>query len=157
MEPATRVFVVRRPSDGEEGERFAMFTADQFPPQPVVRTRLVEDIRRMFEELLRTVPSMSESDVRAELSARGFPPDDIEDQIERARNPERLAEGFVWESPTDIGYRNVHRQEVIRKTAASGTQAFQRMYVLHCGDCAHEYETEGREIHRRRCPRCQSI
>jgi hypothetical protein len=151
------VFVIRRETGGDADDRFSIFTADQFRPQHIASRRVLEDIRSMFEELLRTLPSLTESEVRAELTARGFPPDDIEDQLERARNVERLGEGFAWESTTDIGYRNIRQQEVIRKTASPGTQAFQRMYVLQCGDCGYEYETEGREIHRRRCPRCQSI
>jgi hypothetical protein len=150
-----RVFVIRRETRGDDDDRFAIFTADQFRPQHIRPERVFEDIRRMFEELLRTLPSLTERDVRAELAARGFPPDDIEDQIERARDAERLGDGFVWESTTELGHRNANRQVVVRKTTSPAKQTFQRVYVLRCGDCAHEYEAEGREIHRCRCPRCQ--
>ena len=38
----------------------------------------------------------------------------------------------------------------------AGTLGSQKVYVLRCGHCGHEYEADGCEVHSHRCPRCQS-
>ena len=56
---------------------------------------------------------------------------------------------------TEPGYTNRRGQKVLRKTAEHGNDHNQRVYVLKCGDCAHEYGANGSDIFQRRCPKCQ--
>jgi hypothetical protein len=56
---------------------------------------------------------------------------------------------------TEPGYTNRRGQKVLRKTAEHGNDHNQRVNVLKCGDCAHEYGANGSDIFQRRCPKCQ--
>jgi hypothetical protein len=56
---------------------------------------------------------------------------------------------------TTIGFRNRNRQRVLAKTDLLGTDHGQRVYVLLCDDCGHEYGANGSDIFQRRCPSCQ--
>ena len=53
---------------------------------------------------------------------------------------------------TEVGYVNRNNQEVLRDTGEPGTDHRQRIYVLRCNDCGHEYGANGSDIHLRRCP-----
>lgn len=44
---------------------------------------------------------------------------------------------------------------MIRKTRLAGTLHNQRVYVLRCNGCGHEYGADGCDIHLRRCPICE--
>ncbi len=57
---------------------------------------------------------------------------------------------------TTIGFVNPHGQENIRATDLPGTDHLQKIYVLRCQHCGHEYGANGSDIHLRRCPECQS-
>lgn len=57
---------------------------------------------------------------------------------------------------TVIGYVNPKRQRVIAATDLPGTDHNQVIYVLQCGECGHEYGSNGSDNHRRRCPKCQN-
>ena len=61
---------------------------------------------------------------------------------------------FVFERMTRIGYVNADGQEVVRKTAREGT-ASQRVFVVRCRVCAHEYGAYGCDLDICRCPACQ--
>ena len=99
---------------------------------------------------------ISEGDVRTQLSEVGWPPSAIDESITTAR---RRAEVFT-SAPTEIeritriGYRNRDGQEVIRKTDLPGI-AGQRVYVMRCAVCGHEYGAYGCDADIRRCPNCQ--
>lgn len=54
---------------------------------------------------------------------------------------------------TAIGYVNRNKQIVVRQTDVPGTDHGQRVYVLRCGECGHEYGTNGSDIFLRKCPR----
>lgn len=54
---------------------------------------------------------------------------------------------------TEIGFVNRNNQTVIRRTDVPGTDHGQRVYVLHCGQCGHEYGANGSDIFLRKCPR----
>ena len=54
---------------------------------------------------------------------------------------------------TSIGYLNRNQQEVIRATSLPGTDHGQRIYVLRCSVCGHEYGDNGSGIFQRRCPK----
>jgi hypothetical protein len=56
---------------------------------------------------------------------------------------------------TKPGYRNRNGQMVVRATGLPGTDHFQSIYVLRCGNCGTEYGANGSDIFQRRCPQCQ--
>jgi hypothetical protein len=57
-------------------------------------------------------------------------------------------------STTAVGFRNANGQTVLRQTNLSGNVAGQRVYVLMCGHCSHEYGSNGFDLHLRKCPSC---
>jgi hypothetical protein len=54
---------------------------------------------------------------------------------------------------TAIGYTNKHQQTVVRKTDEPRNDHLQRVYVLKCVVCGHEYGANGSDIWQRRCPK----
>lgn len=146
-------FVVSTPVT--EGERFAILRPDDMPFGPFLWSGSLYDLRRAFDRCLRTATLLTEESLRAQLAEMGLPSDAVEDQIERARKMHALDGQMIYERTTSIGYRSNHRQEVIHKTRSAGSLPHQRVYVLHCGDCDHEYGANGCEVHSHRCPRCQ--
>ncbi len=59
------------------------------------------------------------------------------------------------QNTTDPGYNNKNNQTVIRKTDLPGNHHNQKLYVLRCEECRHEYGANGADIWLRRCPNCQ--
>jgi hypothetical protein len=53
---------------------------------------------------------------------------------------------------TSIGYLNKHNQQVIKRTDLPGTDHGQRIYILRCLVCHHEYGANGSDIFQRKCP-----
>ncbi len=53
---------------------------------------------------------------------------------------------------TEVGYVNVNRQRVVRRTTLAGSIPGQRIYVLRCERCGFEYGANGCDIHERKCP-----
>lgn len=47
---------------------------------------------------------------------------------------------------TAVGSANRNRQTVVAPTGKAGTDHGQYVYVLRCGDCAHEYGANGEAI-----------
>jgi hypothetical protein len=153
------VFVVSAPL--AEGELFAIVRREEMPIGPYLWFKSLEGFRDAMIGLLETAPMLSEEEVRAQLADMGLPSDDIEDQIERARrmhtlNAQALSGQFAWETTTAIGYRNTHGQEVTQKTDRAGTLPHQRVYVVRCGQCGHEYDADGCDVHSSRCSHCQA-
>jgi hypothetical protein len=136
------------------GERFAIIRRDRMSFDPFLMSS-PEGRLHAFRGWLRTTTLVTEDEVRAQLAGMGLPSDDVEDQIERARTMHTSYKEFIWERTTTVGHRNDRRQEVMRKTQFAGTLPDQRVYVLRCGDCGHEYGANGCEIHDRHCPHCQ--
>jgi hypothetical protein len=66
-----------------------------------------------------------------------------------------MNQGVLWERVTDVGYRNPDGQEVAARTDKMSGDPAQRVYVMRCAVCAHEYGTYGSEIPHRCCPNCQ--
>jgi hypothetical protein len=57
---------------------------------------------------------------------------------------------------TDPGYKNKHGQIVIARTGfPSESFPGQTIYHLRCSHCHHDYGSNGKDIHLRRCPRHQ--
>jgi 5-methylcytosine-specific restriction protein A len=55
---------------------------------------------------------------------------------------------------THIGFTNANAQLVLGPTGRAGTDHGQKIYVLKCQRCAHEYGANGSDIALRRCPAC---
>ena len=136
------------------GERFAIIRRDRMAFDPFLMSS-PEGRLHTFERWLRTATFLTEDELRVQLAGMGLPSDDVEDQIEHARTMHTSIDQFTWERTTRVGHRNDRRQEVLRKTQFAGSLPDQRVYVLRCGDCGHQYGANGCEIHDRRCPRCQ--
>lgn len=147
------IFVVAAPF--VEGERFAILRRETITLDPFLWPSSLEDWREAGDRCLRTVAILDEEDVRAQLSEMGLSSDAVDHQIRRARNLHVCNQQTTWERTTTIGRRNEHGQEVVRKTRVAGSLPDQRVYVLRCGDCGHEYGANGCELHLRRCPNCQ--
>ena len=56
---------------------------------------------------------------------------------------------------TQIGYVNRNRQVTVRATDLPGNDHLQKIYVLQCEHCRHEYGANGSDIFQRKCPNCQ--
>jgi hypothetical protein len=137
-----------------EGERFVILypetmIARTFPPKPGERWA---DAMRRF---LAHEPLLTEKDLRTRLRQLGFDDAAVNAHIERARKQTALNTEFSWDHVTTIGYRNREGQRVIRKTDRTGSAAGQRVFILHCTVCDHEYGADGCDIYYRLCPRCQ--
>jgi hypothetical protein len=137
-----------------EGERFAIIEtmkmiARTFPPKP--GERWPDAMRRFFEG----EPLLTEADLRVKLAEMGLDEAAASQQIQRARRLKEFNELTSWDQITTIGFRNREGQQVIRKTARTGSAPGQRVFVLHCTVCDHEYGADGCDIYDRLCPKCQ--
>jgi 5-methylcytosine-specific restriction enzyme A len=57
---------------------------------------------------------------------------------------------------TRLGFLNPNGQQVLGPTGREGTDRGQKIYVLKCRRCSHEYGANGTDIAGRRCPACDS-
>jgi hypothetical protein len=139
-----------------DGERFAVTRLDalndvmlagSLPWQPF------EEWQQAFEAFARDLRWLSEDAIRVQLIEMGFSTEETDQQLHRARS--FLDVDFTWERTTTIGFRNLHRQEVMRKTDRAGVAEVQRVYLLRCVECGHEHQSDGCDVHARRCPSCQ--
>ena len=56
---------------------------------------------------------------------------------------------------TRIGFVNRNAQVNMRATDLPGNDHLQKIYVLRCEHCGHEYGANGSDIFQRKCPNCQ--
>lgn len=139
-----------------DGERFAVSRLDALKDVMFAGSlpwRPFEEWQQAFEAFSRNLQWLSEEGIRIELAEMGFSTDEVHQQLERARS--FLNQEFTWERTTRIGFRNPYRQDVIRKTDLAGVADGQRVYLLRCADCGHEHQSDGCDVHARRCPSCQ--
>ena len=138
-----------------EGERFAIIHPETLLARtfPTLKPgeRWQDTMRRFFEQQ----QLLTENDLRNKLRAIGLDDAAATAQIERARKTTALASEFSWDHVTSIGYRNREGQQVIRKTDREGSAPGQRVFILHCTVCDHDYGTDGCDIYDRLCPKCQ--
>jgi hypothetical protein len=104
---------------------------------------------------IRSLELLTEPDIRSRLSALGYDEQSVAVQITKARRTRQLNWSATWERVTTIGYRNVEGQRVIAKTSRAATDAAQRVFLMRCTVCGHEYGSLGRDIPKRCCPACQ--
>ncbi len=139
-----------------EGERFAIFRRDDWlrsasPSQWGSPATLIA----AMEQCVRSLELMTEESIRSVLQDMGLAGDAIANHIMRARNLREMGQGGTWERVTDVGYRNEEGQVVVSRTDRMGGDPEQRVYVMQCSVCAHEYGTYGSEIPHCCCPQCQ--
>jgi hypothetical protein len=146
-------FVISVPAP--DGERFFILRPETILPRafPVVKSGKVwwEAVQQYF--LGQTL--LTESDLRAELARMGLDAESVTGQIQRARTQRQFNENSSWDHVTEIGFRNREGQEVVRKTGREGATPDQRVFVLRCSVCGHEYDCDGCDIYDRLCPKCQ--
>lgn len=136
-----------------KAEQFVMIDRHELFPAagPVSRDAWMEHFARLLQQ-----PPLSEAGVREALLQRGFSTRDIDDRLATARRKYTVmtSKPTSWEHITRIGYRNAEGQEIIRKTNTGGPQG-QRIFVLRCTVCGHQYGAYGIDADIRRCPVCQ--
>jgi hypothetical protein len=141
-----------------EGDRFAIilpeaWTGSMFaftPPKP--GEQWLDVVRRFWASNNRLY---TEDHLRRRLSDMGLAETAVSEQIQRARRLKEMNLQGSWDHITSIGYRNREGQQVIRKTGREGSAPGQRVFILHCTVCDHEYGTDGCDIYDRLCPKCQ--
>jgi hypothetical protein len=141
-----------------EGERFAIFRHDEWllsadPGQWGSSSRHLA----AMEQFVRSLELLTEETLRARLEAMGIAPDAAARHIVKARNSREMnSRGGSWEMVSALGYRNEEGQVVVAKTVRTdGDDPTQRVFMMRCDVCGHEYRTYGVEIPHRRCPNCQ--
>jgi hypothetical protein len=146
--------VLKLPDAGEE--QFVMIEWHELFPtlqrgEPASRELWMTRFARLLEK-----PHLTESAVRDALLRRGLSARDIDNQLAAARRKFAVmtSKPTTWEHITRIGYRNPEGQEIVRKTDVGGPEG-QRIYVLRCTVCGHEYGAYGIDADIRRCPACQ--
>ena len=140
----------------KDREQFVMMDRSElFPSLPQGEAASREHWLQRFGQLLRQ-PPLDEAAVREALLHRGFSTREIDDQLTTARRKYEVmtSQPTSWEHITRIGYRNPDGQEIVRKTDVGGPQG-QRIFVLRCTVCGHQYGEYGFDADIRRCPRCQ--
>lgn len=155
--PAIPHFVVlsfERP----EGERFAIFRQNEWlrSASPAQWGSPTTHIAAM-ETFVRSLELLTEEALRARLAEMGIASDAVARHIIKARNIRQMnSKGGSWEIVSALGYRNEDGQVVIAKTVRTdGDDPAQRVFMMRCSVCGHEYGTYGVEIPHRCCPNCQ--
>ena len=122
----------------------------------MVRTSTTEERLGEMAEYLKGCLGLNEADTRVELAKRGLSQTEIDNRIHNARRMLTLVgdETFVFERITSIGYANRDGQEVVRKTRQTGPMG-QRVFVMRCRVCGHEYGVYGFNTDICHCPECQ--
>ena len=139
-----------------EGERFAIFRSEDWlrsasPSQWGSPATAVAAMERFVNSL----ELLTEDTLRTQLHGMGLAGDAVVTHIVKARNMRQMNGAVSWERVTDVGYRNEEGQEVVARTDKMGGDPEQRVYLLRCSVCAHEYGAYGSEIPHRCCPNCQ--
>jgi hypothetical protein len=154
--PPPDIVLLKLPGRSQEQEQFVMIDrSDLFPAlapdQPASREQWMDRFARLLQQ-----PPLSESDVRDALLRRGCSAREIDDHLTTARRKYAVmtSQPTSWEHITRIGYRNRDGQEIVRKTDVGGPEG-QRIYVLRCTVCGHQYGAYGFDADIRRCPECQ--
>ena len=134
--------------------RFAVISRDQMMARAAPISS-VEDTFAWMARFVSTLTWLSEAEAREQLAGLGLTASAIEEQFAAARRKLAVmsSQPTVMERITRVGYRNRDGQEVIRRTELRVGD--QRVFVMRCSVCGHEYGIYGCDADIRRCPRCQ--
>jgi hypothetical protein len=134
--------------------RFAIVTRECLMAL-VVPVSSVEDIPTAMSRAVSMLTWLSEEEARLQLAGLGMNETATDAHIDSARR--RLlvwsSQATVMERMTKAGYRNADGQEVVGPTDARAGD--QRIFVMRCGVCGHQYGGYGCDVDIRRCPACQ--
>lgn len=121
------------------------------PGQPASREQWLDQFARLLHQ-----PRLTEGGVREALLRRGLSAREIDEHLTTARRTFAVmtSQPTLWRHTTRIGSRNPDGQEIVKKTDKGGPEG-QRIYVLRCTVCGHEYGAYGIDADIRRCPACQ--
>jgi hypothetical protein len=109
-----------------------------------------------MEQFVRSLELLTEETLRRRLEETGLAADAVTQHIAKARNMRQMnSQGGSWEIVTTLGYRNEEGQVVVAKSVRASDDPSQRVFVMCCSVCGHEYGTYGVEIPHRCCPNCQ--
>lgn len=153
--PVPEIILLKLPSSSD-GEQFVMIDREEmFPTLRPGAPASKEHWMQQFAKLLAR-PRMTETEVRDALRARGLEDAAIDEKLAASRRKFDVMTSAptAWLQPTRIGSRNREGQVVMRKTKAGGPEG-QRIFVLRCSVCGHEYGAYGIDADIRRCPACQ--
>ena len=134
--------------------RFAVVTPERlFDLASPVRS--VEELGGSFARAMNTIPWLGEAEARTQLADAGLSPRAIDEQFAAAARKLAVltSQPTIMERITKVGYRNADGQEVVRRTDRQ--RDGQRVFVMRCSVCAHEYGSLGCDADIRRCPACQ--
>jgi hypothetical protein len=152
--PPPDVILLKLPGDG--AEQFVMMAHSELfpglgPGEAATRQQWMDRFARLLQQ-----PRLTEGDVRQALLRRGLSGREIDERLAASRRKFAVmtSQPTLWEHTTRIGYRNADGQEILRKTDKGGPEG-QRIYVLRCTVCGHEYGAYGIDADIRRCPACQ--
>ena len=108
------------------------------------------------ERFMNSPDWIEEPHFRQRLTEMGWATATIETAISDARRKLGVAisSPSSFEHITKVGYRNADGQEVVRKTALPPVSG-QRVFVMRCSVCGHEYGAYGCDTDIRRRPHCQ--
>ena len=136
-------------------ERFAIVRMDDLLSREA-RISSTADSVAAFQRALSALSWCSEAEVRRQLTQMGLDAPAIDERIAGARRKLRVVMSgpTVYETLTRVGYRNADGQEVTGGTN-TWSDAGQRVFMLRCTVCGHEYGAYGCDIDIRRCPACQ--
>jgi hypothetical protein len=153
-QPVPDVILLKLPGDGPE--QFVMMSRSELfpglsPGEPATREQWMDHVARLLQQ-----PRLVESSVRDALLRRGLSAREIDEQLTTARRKFAVmtSQPTRWDHLTRIGARNAEGQEIVKKTDTGGPEG-QRIFVLRCTVCGHEYGAYGIDADIRRCPACQ--
>ena|SRR5688572_8071644 len=139
-----------------EGERFAIFRrADWLLAASPSQWGSPAILMDAMEKFVHTLEIMTEEAIRVRLEEMGLAGESITNHIVRSRHMREMNKGGSWEVVTAPGYRNEDGQVVVARTSRTDGDPAQRVFIMHCSVCRHEYGTYGAEIPHRLCPGCQ--
>lgn len=152
--PIHDVVLLKLPGEGTE--QFVMMSRSELfpaltPGEPPSREQWMEQFPRLLHQ-----PRLTERGVREVLLRRGLSARDIDEQLTTARRKFAVmtSQPMLMAHMPRIGDRNADGQEILSKTDRGGPDG-QRIYVLRCTVCGHEYGAYGIDADIRRCPACQ--
>lgn len=152
------------PVPSPDGERFIILDSNAFAAdftRAFLSTSTTPERLAAIAEHLHGYPVLDTMQVRGRLNELGLSEAAADEQLARARRIATAMAGTMalggavsFERITRPGFTNDDGQQVLRRTERTGPGG-QRVFVMQCGVCGHEYGSYGCDADIRRCPKCQ--